>query len=91
RNGVGTVADEGGNDALCAGFTSHPVFAVSIKTTDYVLSNTSNGNVLFGMSGGSVETSTGILGTSSGDTGSIYSMSITTFTAGQIQTALTNV
>ncbi|RXT28380.1 flagellin [Rhizobium leguminosarum] len=65
--------------------------AVSIKTTDYVLDSGSAGNVLFGMSGGSVETSTGILGTSSGATGSIYAMDITSFTSGQIQSALTNV
>ena len=59
--------------------------------TDYVLSNGSMGNVLFGMSGGAVETSTGILGTSNGTVGSVFSMNITTFTLGQIQTALTNV
>ncbi len=64
---------------------------VSVKTTDYKLDNTSAGNVLFGMSGGSIETSTGILGTSTGATGSVYSMDITNFTLGQISTALSNV
>ncbi|PKA40878.1 flagellin [Rhizobium sullae] len=64
---------------------------VSVKTTDYILDNASLGNVLFGMSGGTIETSTGILGTSSGATGSVYSMDITNFTLGQISTALSNV
>ncbi|NNU46621.1 flagellin [Rhizobium sp. WYCCWR 11279] len=89
-NGENWVAGTG-TKGVVSSFVRDGSNAVSIKTTDYVLSNGSLGNVLFGMSGGSVETSTGILGTSSGATGSIYSMSITTFTAGQIQTALTNV
>ncbi|MHC2527493.1 flagellin N-terminal helical domain-containing protein [Rhizobium leguminosarum] len=65
--------------------------AVSVVMTDYILDDSSTGNVLFGMSGGSVETSTGILGTSNGATGSVYAMDITNFTLGQIQSALTNV
>ncbi|TCU18866.1 flagellin [Rhizobium sullae] len=64
---------------------------VSVKTTEYILDNASLGNVLFGMSGGTIETSTGILGTSSGATGSVYSMDITNFTLGQLSTALSNV
>ncbi|MBB4227654.1 flagellin N-terminal helical domain-containing protein [Rhizobium mongolense] len=64
---------------------------VSVKMTDYKLDNTSAGNVLFGMSGGTIETSTGILGTSTGATGSVYSMDITNFTLGQLSTALSNV
>ncbi|WP_416065463.1 flagellin [Rhizobium sp. ZK1] len=64
---------------------------VSVKMTDYVLNNTSVGNVLFGMSGGQIETSTGILGTSYGATGSVYGMDITNFTQGQLATALTTV
>jgi flagellin len=46
---------------------------------------------MFGMSGGAIETSTGILGTSSGATGSVYGMDITNFTQGQIATALSTV
>jgi flagellin len=43
------------------------------------------------MSNGSIETSTGILGTSSGATGSVFGMDITNFTQGQLATALSTV
>jgi flagellin len=90
-SGENWVAGANGTKSVVSTFVRDGSNAVSVKMTDYVLSNTSMGNVLFGMSGGAVETSTGILGTSTGATGSIYSMSITTFTLGQIQSALTNV
>ncbi|NKL00040.1 flagellin [Rhizobium leguminosarum] len=91
-NGENWVAGATGTKSVVSSFVRDGSNAVSIKTTDYALSSGSLGNVLFGMTtAGAVETSTGILGTSSGATGSIYSMSITNFTAGQIQTALTNV
>jgi flagellin len=91
-NGENWVAGATGTKSVVSSFVRDGSNAVSIKTTDYALSSGSLGNVLFGMTtAGAVETSTGILGTSSGATGSIYSMSITSFTAGQIQTALTNV
>ncbi|MBX4860535.1 flagellin [Rhizobium bangladeshense] len=91
-NGENWVAGATGTKSVVSSFVRDGSNAVSIKTTDYALSSGSLGNVLFGMTtAGAVETSTGILGTSSGATGSIYAMSITTFTAGQIQSALTNV
>ncbi|WP_454848197.1 flagellin N-terminal helical domain-containing protein [Rhizobium binxianense] len=90
-NGENWVAGANGTKSVVSTFVRDGSNAVSVKTTDYVLSSGSLGNVLFGMSNGTVETSTGILGTSSGTIGSIYSMDITNFTSGQIQTALTNV
>jgi flagellin len=90
-NGENWVAGANGTKSVVSTFVRDGSNAVSVKTTDYVLSSGSLGNVLFGMSNGVVETSTGILGTSSGTIGSIYSMDITNFTSGQIQTALTNV
>ncbi|MBB3353235.1 flagellin [Rhizobium lentis] len=90
-NGENWVAGAAGTKSVVSSFVRDGSNAVSITTTDYVLNSGSAGNVLFGMSNGTVETSTGILGTSTGATGSIYSMNITNFTAGQIQTALTNV
>jgi flagellin len=65
---------------------------VSVKTTDYVLNNTSSGNVLFGMlTTGAIETSTGILGSSVGTIGSVYSLDITSFTQADLGLALTAV
>ncbi|EJZ22585.1 flagellin [Rhizobium sp. Pop5] len=90
-SGENWVAGASGTKNVVASFVRDGSNAVSVVMTDYVLSNGSTGNVLFGMSGGAVETSTGILGTSNGTVGSVYSMNITTFTLGQIQTALTNV
>jgi len=65
---------------------------VSVQTTQYVLDDTSNGNVLFGMTtSGSIDTTTGIIGTSSGSVGSIYAMDITSFGSTDIDLALTPV
>ncbi|MBB4234917.1 flagellin [Rhizobium esperanzae] len=90
-SGENWVAGANGTKNVVASFVRDGSNAVSVVMTDYVLNNGSAGNVLFGMSGGAVETSTGILGTSNGATGSVYSMNITNFTLGQIQSALTNV
>jgi flagellin len=65
---------------------------VSVKTTDYVLNDTSQGNVLFGMtSTGAIDSSTGIIGTSNGTIGSIYTMNITSFGQAEIAMALTSI
>ncbi|EJT02707.1 flagellin [Rhizobium sp. CCGE 510] len=90
-SGENWVAGADGTKNVVASFVRDGSNAVSVVMTDYVLDDSSTGNVLFGMSGGSVETSTGILGTSNGATGSVYAMDITNFTLGQIQSALTNV
>jgi flagellin len=90
-SGENWVAGANGTKSVVSTFVRDGSNAVSVKMTDYVLSNGSLGNVLFGMSNGVIETSTGILGTSSGTIGSVYSMDITNFTLGQIQSALTNV
>ena len=90
-SGENWVAGADGTKNVVASFVRDGSNAVSVVMTDYVLDDSSTGNVLFGMSGGSVETSTGILGSSVGGLGSVYGMDITNFTLGQIQTALTNV
>ncbi|MBY5815550.1 flagellin [Rhizobium leguminosarum] len=91
-SGENWVAGATGTKSVVSTFVRDASNAVSVKTTDYALSNGSMGNVLFGMTTtGAVETSTGILGTSNGAVGSVFAMSITTFTLGQIQSALTNV
>ncbi|MGO7540771.1 flagellin [Rhizobium ruizarguesonis] len=90
-SGENWVAGADGTKNVVASFVRDGSNAVSVVMTDYVLDSSSMGNVLFGMSVGSVETSTGILGTSNGSTGSVYAMDITNFTLGEIQSALTNV
>ncbi|RXT28381.1 flagellin [Rhizobium leguminosarum] len=90
-SGENWVAGADGTKNVVSSFVRDGSNAVSVVMTDYILDDSSTGNVLFGMSGGSVETSTGILGTSNGATGSVYAMDITNFTLGEIQSALTNV
>ncbi|MGR9412331.1 flagellin [Rhizobium leguminosarum] len=90
-SGENWVAGADGTKNVVSSFVRDGSNAVSVVMTDYILDDSSSGNVLFGMSGGSVETSTGILGTSNGATGSVYAMDITNFTLGEIQSALTNV
>jgi flagellin len=66
--------------------------AVSVQTTEYVLDDSSVGNVLFGMTtAGAIDTATGIIGTVNGTIGSIYDMDITNFTSDDINLALTSI
>ena len=90
-SGENWVAGADGTKNVVSSFVRDGSNAVSVVMTDYILDDSSTGNVLFGMSGGSVDTATGILGTSNGSNASIYAMDITNFTSGDIQTALTNV
>ncbi|RFB98750.1 flagellin [Rhizobium leguminosarum bv. trifolii] len=90
-SGENWVAGADGTKNVVASFVRDGSNAVSVVMTDYVLDDSSAGNVLFGMSGGAVETSTGILGTADANGVSVYAMDITSFTLGQIQSALTTV
>ena len=90
-SGENWVAGANGTKSVVSSFVRDGSNGVSVKMTDYVLNNGSAGNVMFGMSGGQVETSTGILGTSYGPTGSVYGLDITNMTLGQLGTALTTV
>jgi len=90
-SGENWVAGANGTKSVVSSFVRDGSNGVSVKMTDYVLSNASNGNVLFGMSGGQIETSTGILGSSNGTIGSVYSLDITNMTIGDLGTALSNV
>lgn len=59
--------------------------------TEYALDTSSTGNVLFGMSSGTIDTASGILGTADANGDSVYSLDITDFTTGQIQSALSTI
>jgi flagellin len=90
-SGENWVAGANGTKSVVSSFVRDGSNGVSVKMTDYVLDSSSVGNVMFGMSGGQVETSTGILGTSYGPTGSVYGLDITSMTLGDLGNALTTV
>ena len=90
-SGENWVAGANGTKSVVSSFVRDGSNGVSVKMTDYVLSNASAGNVLFGMSGGAIETSTGILGSSNGTIGSVYSLDITNLTSADLGLALSNV
>ncbi|MGR9174292.1 flagellin N-terminal helical domain-containing protein [Rhizobium leguminosarum] len=91
-SGENWVAGADGTKSVVSTFVRDGNGNVSVKTTDYILNSSSAGNVLFGMtSTGTIETTSGILGTSSGTIGSIYSMDISTFGSAEISMALTSI
>ncbi len=90
-SGENWVAGANGTKSVVSSFVRDGSNGVSVKMTDYVLDNSSVGNVMFGMTNGQVETSTGILGSSYGPTGSVYGLDITSMTLGDLGTALTTV
>ncbi|XAZ24105.1 flagellin [Sinorhizobium sp. B11] len=90
-SGENWVAGASGTKSVVSSFVRDGSNGVSVKMTDYVLDNSSVGNVMFGMTNGQVETSTGILGTSYGPTGSVYGLDITSMTLGDLGNALTTV
>ncbi|WP_106795829.1 flagellin [Rhizobium sp. H4] len=90
-SGENWVAGESGTKSVVSSFIRDGSGAVSVKMTEYALDTSSAGNVLFGMSSGSIETSSGILGTADANGDSVYSLDITDFTTGQIQSALSTI
>ncbi|MBB2684704.1 flagellin (plasmid) [Rhizobium sophoriradicis] len=90
-SGENWVAGESGTKSVVSSFVRDGSGAVSVKMTEYALDTSSAGNVLFGMSSGSIETSSGILGTADANGDSVYSLDITDFTTGQIQSALSTI
>jgi flagellin len=89
-SGENWVAGDG-TKSVVSSFIRDGSNAVSVKQTEYILDDASTGNVLFGMSAGSIETSTGIIGTSNGTIGSVYTMNITNFGTDEVGLALTAV
>jgi len=91
-SGENWVAGADGTKSVVSSFVRDGSGAVSVKMTDYVLSTASSGNVLFGMTtSGTIDTSSGILGTADANGDSVFSLDITNFTTGQIQSALSTV
>ncbi|XUR38403.1 Flagellin (plasmid) [Rhizobium leguminosarum bv. trifolii] len=90
-SGENWVAGESGTKSVVSSFVRDGSGAVSVKVTDYALDTSSTGNVLFGMSSGTIDTASGILGTVDANGDSVYSLDITDFTTGQIQSALSTI
>lgn len=90
-SGENWVAGESGTKSVVSSFVRDGSGAVSVKVTDYALDTSSTGNVLFGMSAGTIDTSVGILGTADANGDSVYSLDIADFTTGQIQSALSTI
>ncbi|WFU09509.1 flagellin [Rhizobium sp. CB3090] len=62
---------------------------VSVSTTSYAFNTGATGNVLFGSNSGTIDTTSGILGTVDSTVGaSVFSLDITGMTGGQISSAL---
>jgi flagellin len=62
---------------------------VSVSTTSYAFDTGATGNVLLGSNSGTIDTSSGILGTQDSTVGaSVFSLDITNMTGGQISSAL---
>ncbi len=90
-SGENWVAGADGTKSVVSSFVRDGSGAVSVKMTEYALDTSSTGNVLFGMSSGTIDTSAGILGTADTNGDSVYSLDITDFTTGQIQSALSTI
>ncbi|MGO6996718.1 flagellin N-terminal helical domain-containing protein [Rhizobium leguminosarum] len=90
-SGENWVAGADGTKSVVSSFVRDGSGAVSVKMTEYALDTSSTGNVLFGMSSGTIDTSAGILGTADANGDSVYSLDITDFTTGQIQSALSTI
>ncbi|MGO7447021.1 flagellin [Rhizobium ruizarguesonis] len=90
-SGENWIAGADGTKSVVSSFVRDGSGAVSVKMTEYALDTSSTGNVLFGMSSGTIDTASGILGTVDANGDSVYSLDITDFTTGQIQSALSTI
>ncbi len=69
-SGENWIAGDAGTKTVVSGFVRDSTGAVTVKTTEYILDDAADGNLLFGGDGaGNIEYTTGILGTVSAFTG----------------------
>ncbi len=84
-------AANGASASVVSSFVRNNNGTVSVNSTSYSFDTGSQGNVLFGASGGTIDTSSGILGTQqniSGTSYSVFSLDITNMTGGDIGQAM---
>jgi len=91
-SGENWVAGSGGKSVVSS-FVRSANGQVSVQTTPYDLDPSSVGNVLFGVDAvtGQIDTTSGIIGSTTSGLGSVFNMNIAAMTSGDIQTALTMV
>ncbi|AVA20331.1 flagellin N-terminal helical domain-containing protein [Rhizobium sp. LEGMi198b] len=83
------MAANGDSASVVSSFIRGTNGTVSVSTTSYAFNTGATGNVLFGANNGSIDTSSGILGTQDSTVGaSVFSLDITNMTSGQISSAL---
>ncbi|MDL2401448.1 flagellin [Rhizobium mayense] len=85
------MAASGDSASVVSSFIRGTNGSVSVSTTSYKFDTGATGNVLFGANGGSITTSSGILGTQTtigGSQFSVFSLNITGMTSGEISSAL---
>ena len=83
------MAQNGDSASVVSSFIRGTNGTVSVSSTAYAFDTGATGNVLFGSSGGAIDTTSGILGTSDGSVGaSVFSLDISSMTGGQISSAL---
>ncbi len=83
------MAQNGDSASVVSSFIRGTNGTVSVSSTAYAFDTGATGNVLFGSSGGAIDTTSGILGTSDGSVGaSVFSLDISSMTTGQISSAL---
>jgi flagellin len=83
------MAASGDSASVVSSFIRGTNGTVSVSTTSYAFDTGATGNVLFGSNSGSIDTSSGILGTvDSTVNASVFSLDITGMTGGQISSAL---
>src|SRR6478752_5452208 len=87
------AAASGGSASVVSSFVRDASGGVKVNSTAYAFDASSSGNVLFGMSGTTVTTTSGILGTaySTASSYSVYSLDISSMTSGQSAGALSMV
>jgi flagellin len=85
------VATDGQSASVVSSFVRDASGSVSVKSSGYTFDSGSAGNVLFGMSGGSIDTTSGILGTKQtvgSGSFSVFSINVVGMTTGDIDGAM---
>ncbi len=83
------MAADGDSASVVSSFIRGTNGTVSVSTTSYKFDSGATGNVLFGSNSGTIDTTSGILGTvDSTVSASVFSLDISSMTSGQISSAL---
>jgi flagellin len=87
-NGENWVAAASGTGSVVSSFVRDASGGVSVTSATYTFDSGATGNVLFGASNGTIDTTSGILGTVGSNGYSVDSLDITGWTGGQVDGAM---